>query len=331
MKKGKSTNALMKHIRDEHNIKIEGSTNKKTLLNIGYYHAYKRYRFIKNTNSTQEFTDFEQIKAIYNFDFKLKNIFYPMLTLIETGIKNRVIDVIVSKQNIDIEDIYKNKLTDYLDYDPNSESSKTKKKYRDNLQGRLNFRQVMDEIIGYNYGKNDALSHFVHNSKPIPLWVFFEIISFGQFGHFTSRLSKEWRLKVSKANGFQSSSFNQNGRMLESIVFSLTGLRNATMHNSVIFDANFNQDGIPKALKNFLMTEMKIKDITFDSIIDYLVLLIFILKKQGYTKTELNSYVKQFEKAKEELFKSIPKSTYGLLLGMNSKQKIKEIYGFISQ
>lgn len=331
LEKGKSIDALMRHIRNDHNVSINGGKNKKSLMNIGYYHGYKRYRFIKSTKNIQNFDDFSQITAIYSFDFEIKRIFYPMIILVETSMKNRTIDAVVTRQNSDIESIYKTKLTDYLDYDRNSNDKKEIRKFRDGIKGRLDFRSVMDQTIGYNYGKNDALSHFVHNSKPIPLWVFFELITFGQFGHFISRLSKEWRLKVSEANGLQSASFNQNGRMLQNIVFTLTDLRNATMHNSAIFDANFNHDGIARGLKQFLMLETNIEDITFDKIIDYLILLIFVLKKYGYSKTEIKAYVRQFESAKERLFKSIPRSTYGSLLGMDSNKKIEGIYSFISR
>ena len=329
MKKGKSTNALMRHIRNNHNMSINGNGDKKSLINMGYYHGYKRYRFVKSTSNIQNFDDFSKIKAIYTFDFELKSIFYPMITLVETGMKNRTIDVVTNCQNPDIESVYKTKLIDYLDY--NSSNKKEVKKFRDSLKQRLDFRSVMDKTIGYNYGKNNALSHYVHNGKPIPLWVFFEIISFGQFGHFVSRLSKEWRLEVSAANGLQSASFNQNGRMLQNIIFTLTDLRNATMHNSAVFDADFNHDGIAKGVKQFLMTETEIENITFDKIIDYLILLVYMLKKHGYSKKEIKSYVRQFEKAKEKLFQSIPRSTYGLLLGMDSSKKIKGIYSFISK
>lgn len=330
MKKGKSINSLMKHIRNEHKIKIDGK-NKKALLNMGYYHGYKRYRFIKSTSNIQNFDDFSQIKAIHAFDFELKKIFYPLITLAETGIKNRTIDAIVTNQDPDIESIYKLMLVDYLDYDKYSPDRKEAKKYREGLQGRLDFRSVMDNTIGYNYGKNEALSHFVHNSQSIPLWAFFEVITFGQFGHFIKRLSLEWRLKVSESNNLQSSSFNQNGRMLQYIVFTLTDLRNATMHNSAVFDANFNQDGVAKGLKQFLSSETGIENITFDKIIDYLILLIFILKNHAYPKTEIKAYIRQFEAAKEKLFENTSRQTYGLLLGMDSNKKIKGIYEFLSK
>ena len=40
----KTTNALMKYLREFHNISINGSADKKNLRNIGYYPGYKGYR-----------------------------------------------------------------------------------------------------------------------------------------------------------------------------------------------------------------------------------------------------------------------------------------------
>lgn len=45
-KRGKSFDGLMRHIRNSHNIEIRGSEDKKRLVNIGYYHGYKGYKFI---------------------------------------------------------------------------------------------------------------------------------------------------------------------------------------------------------------------------------------------------------------------------------------------
>lgn len=50
VKKGKSFDSLMKHIRDSHNIEISGSDDKKKLINIGYYHGYKGYKFYRMLN-----------------------------------------------------------------------------------------------------------------------------------------------------------------------------------------------------------------------------------------------------------------------------------------
>ena len=51
----KTTNALMKYLRNKHNINIGGSKDKLNLVNMGYYHGYKGYRYIKNPSNKINF------------------------------------------------------------------------------------------------------------------------------------------------------------------------------------------------------------------------------------------------------------------------------------
>lgn len=45
--KVKTTNALMKYLREQQNISIDGSKDKRNLRNIGYYHGYKGIDILK--------------------------------------------------------------------------------------------------------------------------------------------------------------------------------------------------------------------------------------------------------------------------------------------
>jgi hypothetical protein len=47
----KSTNALMKYLRHNKNVKIKGIRDKTNLINLGYYHAYKGCRFYNNKSN----------------------------------------------------------------------------------------------------------------------------------------------------------------------------------------------------------------------------------------------------------------------------------------
>ena len=80
--KVRTTNALMKYLRDSHNINIGNSKDKRNLINIGYYHGYKGYRYINNPKNKIVFSDFDEIVAIVNFDSKLKSLLYPFIILL---------------------------------------------------------------------------------------------------------------------------------------------------------------------------------------------------------------------------------------------------------
>ena len=70
----KTTNSLMKYLRNHHNIKIEGSKNKLSLLNNGYYHSYKGYRYITRQNNKAIIRDYKDLEAMINYDMGLKRI-----------------------------------------------------------------------------------------------------------------------------------------------------------------------------------------------------------------------------------------------------------------
>ena len=59
----KTLNSLMKHLRDS-GIDINGSTQKRRLKNIGYYHGYKGYRFAGNAANRLPLTDFSQVATL---------------------------------------------------------------------------------------------------------------------------------------------------------------------------------------------------------------------------------------------------------------------------
>ena len=94
-KKPKSTNALMKYLREEKGMSIYGSSQKRKLKIIGYYHGYKGYRFIRRPSNRIVYADFEELLSVYDFDSQIKALLYPPVMLIETALKNYVLDVIV--------------------------------------------------------------------------------------------------------------------------------------------------------------------------------------------------------------------------------------------
>lgn len=72
MEKGKSSNGLMRHIRNDHQIIISGSPNKIALLNMGYYHGYKRYRYIKFEIIYNHLRNSQRLKRFMPSTFNLR-------------------------------------------------------------------------------------------------------------------------------------------------------------------------------------------------------------------------------------------------------------------
>ena len=58
----KSTNQLMRHLRDN-GIDISGKLQKQQLINTGYFHGYKGYRFFGESYNKIPFISYKEINA----------------------------------------------------------------------------------------------------------------------------------------------------------------------------------------------------------------------------------------------------------------------------
>ncbi len=59
----KTTDGLMRHLRDN-GIRISGSLQKRQLMNTGYFHGYKGYRFFNSPNNRLPFSSYDEVCVI---------------------------------------------------------------------------------------------------------------------------------------------------------------------------------------------------------------------------------------------------------------------------
>ena len=98
----KTTDGLMRHLRSS-GIPISGSTQKRQLINTGYYHGYKGYRFFKTAGNRIPFSSYQELYATIQYDSALKALFYGKMMFIETAVKNIALQGIL--ENADSENI----------------------------------------------------------------------------------------------------------------------------------------------------------------------------------------------------------------------------------
>lgn len=335
--KPKSINGLMKYLRDHHNININGSNQKLKLSNIGYYHGYKGYRYIGKANNTINYNDFKELEAIYTFDSRLKALLYPHVMFIETALKNRVLEVLIEETKSDsFVDVYNQVLIDYKDYSilgrsfrTTEEKNKAEKEYSSRLQRRIELRDKIYSIQTKSYNKgNRIVKHYYDKHLNLPIWAIFELLSLGEFGHLVSCIEINTRHNISKKLGIRQSD-DTDGRILELIIYAVRDLRNSIAHNDVIFDTRFNTRKISHQLTSNITNTTSVHRVNFSKIVDYIILIVYILKLLGVNKTELKQLIVAFSKLSNELKNQVSPEIYNQIVPYSTYGKLNNLFNYI--
>lgn len=316
----------MKYLREKHHIQIKGSNHKKQLKNVGYYHGYKGYRYIKKPNNRIKFNNFDEILSIIDFDNKVKALLYPQVMFIETALKSYALEIIIQNGKTEnFSQIYANLMTDYKSYSNQSD------RYKNAYKKRLDTYNRIQNVIANSYASdNNIVSHYLKNDESVPIWAIFEIITLGEFGNLISTFDLNTRKNISQDLGLNVA-FDSSGRLLENIIFLIKDLRNAIAHNNVIFDTRFRNRNINTTLLKSLCRDTNIQGINFTSISDYMILVLYILKKLNKTNKELTKVINDFIKTIDILKQNIPSSIFNQIILTNDLQKLQILKYFIKK
>lgn len=317
----KSLNSLMKHLR-ESGIAICGSTQKRRLKNIGYYHGYKGYRFAGKASNKLPLTNFSQIAALYDFDTQLKSLLYPRVMQIETALKNYTLEaVLYDSCSESFEDIWRKSLTDYRSHKGAAYSRAWEK--------RLRLRGEIDGLIFRNHKNRDVIGHFRDADKDIPIWAIFEVMTLGNFGSFYDCLNK--RVKTSIVNDLGMPTNLESERRLRDIIYALKDLRNAVAHNGVILDVRFRTSSINTGVAQLLKQELGVAGIDFADITDYIVLITYLMRQMRLTKTECKQFISGYETILESIHAELPFNIYSKIIKTDARRKLRAARYFLSR
>lgn len=319
-----SIHQLIKHLKDHHNIKVNNN-QVQSLRNIGYYHGYKGYRFIHTPNQKINFSSLNEILTLNKFDMQLKTIFYPKVMFIENALKSYVLEATLensNSENLDV--IFNTTITDYKTYQPGSKQYKDQYKKRMSLKGKINNTLLRDYT-----NRKQTVTHFFNTDKPIPIWAVFESLSLGEFGTFFSCSNLNVKLKTSSF--FQlPTNLDSDGKITEYMIYTLKDLRNAIAHNNTIFDTRFQSNSINHRLIFLLENEIGITNLDFKYIGSYIILITYILRKMGETKTECNKFISSFEKCTDLLRTKISPNICNKILGTQQRNHLQQLKLFIA-
>ena len=124
------------------------------MINIGYYHGYRGYRYINNPQHRIKISKFNEIVSIVDFDSKLKSLLYPQIMQIETISKNIVLQLLIEEYKTDeFNEIYENGMTDYR--------SVTGNEYKKRMKHRMSVQNNIYSSLSRSYNNNNKIvSHF---------------------------------------------------------------------------------------------------------------------------------------------------------------------------
>ena len=92
-----------------------------------------------------------------------------------------------------------------------------------------------------------------------------------------------------------------DGKITEYIIYTIKDLRNAVAHNNTIFDTRFQTNSINRRLLSLLETEIGTNGLDFKYIEAYVILITYVLRKMGVTKTECKQFINSFADCTNEL------------------------------
>ena len=297
----KTTNGLMRHLR-QNGISIK-STQKLQLINTGYYHGYKGYRFFQTAQHKLPFTSYDEVYATIQYDSALKSLFYEKIMFIETAVKNVALErILVNAKSENISEVCERVVSGYNNAPPTA-TAEQKKRFQ---QNKLNLQNSIQSSLAKAYSKNNPkITHFYNKGyADVPIWALFEIMTMGDFGFFLSCLTYDVRDDISKHLGINSA-HDTDRSLIYKFIYTLKDLRNAIAHNAVVFDTRFRNIDPTKPMKRCLEQEFHLPYVNFKTIGDYVILMCYYLKLLHVPKRTSKKFLQDFEKIVLDYQKSV--------------------------
>ena len=323
----KKTDALMRHLRDS-GILIQGPKQKRQLINTGYFHGYKGYRFFGNASRKLPFTSYDEIYATIQYDSELKALMYGKLMFIETAVKNIALESILVNANSEtIQDMCDKVVSGYN----NAPVSATTDQKRKLQQNKLHLQKSIQSSLAYAYKKNNPkITHFYNNIgySDVPIWALFEIMTMGDLGYLLSCLTYDVRDDISKRLSINNS-YDTGRQLIYKYIYTLKDLRNAIAHNGVVFDTRFRNIDPTPAMKQCLIFEIGLPYVNFKTIGDYIILICYYMKLLKVSKQEIKAFVRDFERITDNYIKSVNSKVAAIVVHPNLTSRINILKNFI--
>ena len=323
----KTIDGLMRHLRNN-GIKISGSTQKRQLINSGYFHGYKGYRFFKNAGTRLPFTTYSDVYATIQYDSELKSLLFGKMMFIETAIKNIALEgILINSDSESIQAMYDKVVGSYHNA-PISYTPEQKKKLQ---QNKLNLQNSIQSNLAKAYHNNNPkITHFYNNVgySEVPVWALFEIMTMGDLGYLLSCLTYDVRDDISKRIGLNLA-YDTDRKLLYKYIYTLKDLRNAIAHNAVVFDTRFRNIDPTPAMRQCLINEIGVNYINFKTIGDYIILMCYYMKLLHMPKTDIKAFIRDFERVTDDYRLAVNPSVASIVIHPDIHSRMTVLKNFI--
>jgi abortive infection bacteriophage resistance protein len=308
----KSLNSLMRHIRDTAGIGISGGLQKRQLAQIGYFHGYEGYRYSGTPTKRLPYADFDELRAVVDFDTALKAISYPVLMKLEMTMKNlALVEMLQAADSSLLGDVFARLM-------PGDRRGKRK--------GKLEVIHASNGVLLDSYKRDNVIVRHYYDApeESVPLWALMEVITLGHFARFLEQLSTPALGRVASSWGLQ----RRDADLVPHLVYAVTELRNCVAHNGTVFDTRFATAGIRKQVPALLMREIGLPAsvrIGFETITDYFILIVYLACCLGFAKREVRTLIKSYSAQTDGLRTRVPMRIFDMIVRTDNRAKIAHL------
>ena len=155
------------------------------------------------------------------------------------------------------------------------------------------------------------------------------MLTLGEFGHFVSCLNQDCRILISKDLGIRVAD-DTSGILPQRLIYATKDLRNAIAHNDVIFDTRFRSSSIDRQMSNVITNASGIRNITFETITDYVALILYELKLIRSPQMEGLRLLETFSESTEMLYHRVPVKLFHQIIHTDNHTKVHQLKKYLT-
>lgn len=117
---------------------------------------------------------------------------------------------------------------------------------------------------------------------------------------------------------------------LKEIIYALKDFRNAIAHNGVVLDVRFHSGAVNTGVTQLIKQETGVGKVDFTDITDYVVLLVYLTRRMGFTKTECRQFIAGYDAVIEKYRIELPFNVYSKIIKTTARGKLTALRQFVS-